>query len=61
MTYDPCVCERDGVGDSRRLQHDFADTGHGAEAVCRVLQWKSFILQEDKTTRSRNWGSQKTI
>lgn len=30
---------------SRRLQHDLADAGHGAETVGRVLQRQSFILQ----------------
>lgn len=28
----------------RRLQHDLADAGHGAETVGRVLQRESFIL-----------------
>lgn len=30
--------------DLRRLQHDFADTGHGAEAVGGVLYWQRFVL-----------------
>ena len=44
-----CVCVRLY---SRCLQHDFTDAGHGAETVCRVLQWKSLVLQRQtqKTT-----------
>lgn len=34
---------------SRRLQHDFTDAGHGAETVCRILQWKSLVLQKHRT------------
>ena len=29
---------------SRCLQHDLADAGHGTETVCGVLQWEGLIL-----------------
>lgn len=38
--------------DSRCLQHDFTDTGHGAETVCGVLQRQGLILQKKNTTLS---------
>lgn len=38
------VCVHVCVVNSRRLQHDLTDTGHGAETVCRVLQWKCLVL-----------------
>ena len=36
---------------SRRLQHDLADAGHGAETVCGVLQGEGLILGGGATQR----------
>lgn len=47
------VCDKIWTGEcrnSRRLQHDLTHAGHGAEAICRVLQWKSFVLEKSKKT-----------
>lgn len=58
------ACVRGGAGqNSRSFQHHSADTGHGAQAVSRVLYWESFVLKEKEQvfvgggiTSSSSWG-----
>lgn len=44
-----CVCVEE-LGDSRCLQHDFTDAGHGAETVRGVLQRKGLVLYEKQNS-----------
>lgn len=46
-----CVLAAEATRIFRCLQHDLTDAGHGAEAICRVLQRKSFVLRH-KVCRS---------
>lgn len=48
-----CIFSLANLVNSRCLQHDFTDAGHGAQTICRVLQWKSLVLKNKNKPKNQ--------